>query len=957
MATTFSYDALPLTVFATGGNTSVNLLDLLTNVYGDQVSAITNIQVEYRDASFLANAPAPRPAFTYWDPANPVVTRVLNNGVDVGGQGATVDSSGNAVWGAWNPTTLNNADFHNVTIDVGNNIMPNVYLTLEWANNGTDQHFQELAVTTVPGQQTSLAAFDGMVTANDIVTTARAFATAYNGVANANDCHWMATTIAGAAGATLDPATQNVINPGLNEDGGFWRVAHRGSDNAVDDWQTLVQPGDIVRMGWTASGGGLGGFHTVTVTEALNAAGQIRVVDNTGPLDASGNSTIAEHWVDFDGNATEANSITIYRISLDQHYLVNGSNQSDTIIGSVLGDHIKGGEGNDTLIGGAGNDILRGHEGTDTLRGGEGNDSLDGDVGSDTMEGGHGDDTYFVDDINDIVLETDASVSTGGSDIVVTSIDIGHRLWTGIDNLVLVGSVVTGDGNDLANVIQGNEVANTLLGREGRDKLMGYGGEDTLDGGNDADWMEGGTANDTYFVDNTDDVVVEYANGGIDSVMSSINYALGPHLENLILTGSATKGAGNDLGNTLTGNAAANVLDGQNGDDVLNGAGGEDILRGGSGADTLTGGTAKDTFVFDTGWGKDRITDFIVTNEVLDMRNVSGLHSKSQLVITDLRHDVQIAYGDNSVTLAGVKKAQLTDANFLFSSADVTPGKTFDGTAAWGGTITGTTGVDTVSYATATSAIYVDLVRDGGYAETGSPKLTEHLTSIENLTGASNSLNYLHGSAADNVLIGGDAADWLTGRGGSNTLDGRGGVDLADYLETDAPLTIDLTIGKAFHSTGTDTLISIENARGTGKSDVFIGSEVDNYFHGMNGMDAIRGNGGNDWLEGSGDDDTIDGGSGNDKIVGGSENDVLTGGSGADSFLFRDVDIGHDRITDFHEVEGDRIDFSEHTGVNGLADLAITTDATGNTLLSYGGSSIVLEGVAPSAVSVNWFLF
>ena len=60
------------------------------------------------------------------------------------------------------------------------------------------------------------------------------------------------------------------------------------------------------------------------------------------------------------------------------------------------------------------------------------------------------------------------------------------------------------------------------------------------------------------------------------------------------------------------------------------------------------------------------------------------------------------------------------------------------------------------------------------------------------------------------MLIGGDLFDWFVGRGGNNTLDGRGFVNLADYYETNAPVTIDLTAGKAYHSTGTDTLINID---------------------------------------------------------------------------------------------------------------------------------------------------
>src|SRR5262245_49311642 len=110
MTDTYFRNSLPLSVFQTASSTSVNLLDLLRNVYVDQVSSITSLQIQYRDASWLANAP--HPAFSYWDPANPVVTRVLNNGVDIGGQGATVNPTTAAVTVApWNATTVTNANF------------------------------------------------------------------------------------------------------------------------------------------------------------------------------------------------------------------------------------------------------------------------------------------------------------------------------------------------------------------------------------------------------------------------------------------------------------------------------------------------------------------------------------------------------------------------------------------------------------------------------------------------------------------------------------------------------------------------------------------------------------------------------------------------------------------------------------------------------------------------------
>ncbi|MCU0075584.1 Ig family protein, partial [Pseudomonas koreensis] len=66
-----------------------------------------------------------------------------------------------------------------------------------------------------------------------------------------------------------------------------------------------------------------------------------------------------------------------------------------------------------------------------------------------------------------------------------------------------------------------------------------------LNGGLGADTMTGGLGNDTYYVDNAGDSVVEDANAGVDTVMASIDYTLGTNLENLTLLGSALNGTGN----------------------------------------------------------------------------------------------------------------------------------------------------------------------------------------------------------------------------------------------------------------------------------------------------------------------------------------------------------------------------------------------------------------------------
>ena len=128
---------------------------------------------------------------------------------------------------------------------------------------------------------------------------------------------------------------------------------------------------------------------------------------------------------------------------------------------------------------------------------------------------------------------------------------------------------------------------------------MGGAGNDTLIGGLGADVMAGGTGDDLYEVDDTGDAVGEAEGEGTDTVRASVSHSLTANVENLVLTGTAANGTGNDLANVITGNAAANILDGGAGNDTLLGGDGNDTLIGGLGADAMTGGTGDDLYEVD----------------------------------------------------------------------------------------------------------------------------------------------------------------------------------------------------------------------------------------------------------------------------------------------------------------------------------------------------------------------
>ena len=164
----------------------------------------------------------------------------------------------------------------------------------------------------------------------------------------------------------------------------------------------------------------------------------------------------------------------------------------------------------------------------------------------------------------------DLSTSNFGSNTTTILINASEHLVGTTGNDPLTGGI----GNDLIEGLGGDD---SIVGGDGHDRMFGGTGNDVLDGGNGIDAMAGDDGNDTYFVDNQSDVVTESPGAGTDTVQSSINYQLGPNVENLVLTGNADlQGFGNGLANSLSGNTGNNLIDGGAGADVMSGGAGND---------------------------------------------------------------------------------------------------------------------------------------------------------------------------------------------------------------------------------------------------------------------------------------------------------------------------------------------------------------------------------------------
>jgi len=623
------------------------------------------------------------------------------------------------------------------------------------------------------------------------------------------------------------------------------------------------------------------------------------------------------------------------------------------------------------LVGNATNNLMIGSTETDVLIGLGGNDTLDGRDGADNLIGGTGNDLYIVDNVDDTVIE-DASA---GIDMVISSVD--YKLERNVENLILIGNAVNGNGNAENNTIIGNDAANKISGGDGNDYLVGGLGNDTLWGGDGkdtlvgdgADKLYGGTGDDTYVISGgTAGVAFENNGEGTDTVISTGSYNLGANLENLTLAaGGNWVAVGNDLANTIVGNAGNNVLI----DDYNSYA--YNSLSGGTTVDTLVGGDGNDTYYLTWGGGgtvKDKIVE-----------TATGGNDTVNLKLTALSNAAAIqltlgAAGD----LANIENLNLQSGNY----------GSYAGTLAF--KVTGSDLANTIVGSSV--ADYID-------------------------GGAGNDV--LYGGSGNDTLLGGAGNDYLSGGDGTNTLDGGAGNDTyqlysiydtikevsltggVDTILTSDDLSVDLTsnayknvenaFGQAINTdvtlTGADGVANVLGGGqfgtntlsligGTGNDTYVINFATDinkvaiietgtasatdfdtvqSYVNGYTLADNVEklvllgsddiagfgntlantlvGNDGNNALFGDAGNDVLLGGAGNDYLVGGLGADTIDGGDGDDSIGFGDADdVSADRLSG-----GAGNDFLSGWGGNDILD-----GGAGDDTLSGGDGADTMTG-------------
>jgi Ca2+-binding RTX toxin-like protein len=536
-----------------------------------------------------------------------------------------------------------------------------------------------------------------------------------------------------------------------------------------------------------------------------------------------------------------------------------GGSGDDQITGNAADNVLDGSAGADALIGGIGNDTYfvdnpgdavteNATEGTDTvfssthfalsanvenlilqggadlqgygnalvntLTGNSGNNLLDGAASADVMIGGLGNDTYFVDNMGDAVVEN----ANEGTDAIFTSTSLG--LSANVEVLVLQGGAdLQGYGNALANTLNGNT------------------GNNLLDGGAGADRMVGGGGNDTYFVDDPGDVVIENAGQGTDAVFASVSRTMGANLETLVLQGGA------DLQGY--GNAGANALFGNTGNNLLDGRAGADKMVGGAGDDTYFVDDASDLVVENAGQGSDA---------VLSTAN-HRLSANVETLVLQGTADLQ-GYGNNQVnTLYG------NSGNNLLNGAG---------------------GADLMVGGIGNDTYFVDNTSDAAFENPGEGNDAVFASAHYGLPADVETL-VLQGTA-DLQGYGNNQANTLHGNSGNNLLNGAGGADI---------MIGGLGNDTYFVDNGLDRVM--ENA-GEGSDAIF----TTTHFVLSANVETLVQQGSAD-LGGTGNAlaNSIFGNSGNDTLDGQGNADVLTGNAGNDIFVFNVGQANGDTVVDF----------------------------------------------------------
>ncbi|MCP4990291.1 MAG: hypothetical protein GY928_30915 [Colwellia sp.] len=615
----------------------------------------------------------------------------------------------------------------------------------------------------------------------------------------------------------------------------------------------------------------------------------------------------------------DGEDLTYLASSINGEVILGILNAQGEIASSVKGDAVK--DKSDlliaveedkasTLVGGFGDDILIGNKKGDTLDGGKGDDVLIGGKGDDVLIGGKGSDIYYIDSLQDVVVEAAAE---GTADIIRTSIDYTLTEQDKYIEQVELDTKGGGSGNYLIgnefnNRLKGNQLDNILLGEGGHNVLAGGQGNDILYGGKGGDFtridydntaiiqshttLYGGTGFDTYFVSQGDSYDLITDSDGLGEVFVAVD---GVNNKSIQITGGVyqyyteREGQGyyvyylefDYLASTNSALAGLSDLDG-----ISLG-----LRVGSDGINTLT-----------VGYGLFQIADFHQgdlgitlslnadgegwqgavrpkVEDILDKIIFDGpfdIEEKQQIEDT-----IRVAYEQSP-------KAREMLATYVAGGNNINIRSSDSGFGVGNYARHDAVGNTSQAASNNNTGEFIDVdfnaLLNASYISTSGVAVAETLE-----TALIHELVHLMTGLTDDRGIGEKGATVEF----SNTI--YQSMGLAEQLSYDAydptgqthTLNFDYTQGQAVDRAFTllsenPTAIDFDSSAGGNLDDLIIGNERDNELISGEGNDFLYGGAGDDKLRGGLGDDELIGGTGNDYLNGSTGDDYLSGGDGDD---------------------------------------------------------------------------
>ncbi|WP_077525840.1 peroxidase family protein, partial [Metapseudomonas resinovorans] len=248
-----------------------------------------------------------------------------------------------------------------------------------------------------------------------------------------------------------------------------------------------------------------------TADDVVGADG---IAGNSDPLGGIViNGVVITPLVMRDDPNTAAVETNYLRYTGEDHVVLGGTANNDTIIS---------GDGDDTLYGDGGNDVLEGGYGNDTVMGGAGDDIITDAGGDNRMEGGDGNDVIHVGNMmaggagnlilggngkDFIVTIEDMSTTFGGQgdDFIYSAKTSLPPTGNEGDDWIEWGTQDGAPGDNFAPLLADNVIGNDVfIGGGGFDEMIGEGGDDIFVGSDAQDKMDGMSGYDwvTYKNDN-----------------------------------------------------------------------------------------------------------------------------------------------------------------------------------------------------------------------------------------------------------------------------------------------------------------------------------------------------------------------------------------------------------------------------------------------------------------------